>query len=77
MATIKGQSIKNCRTLKSMYDMDSIAMEDSKGNDLRMKVHTIEAMLNEFVFKKAKAKKYTYLEIDWDATNKMRNALDK
>jgi hypothetical protein len=73
---LDGKNIVSVRTLKSMYDQDSVEVRDDKGNFYRLKADVICAMLNEFIFDTITKTKHTYLEIDWDGTDEMRETLN-
>lgn len=66
---VDGNDITCVRTLKTMYDMDSVAVwvGDPTGDnsiEYRIKADVLCACISEFKFKAVPAKKYTYLEID-------------
>lgn len=67
---LSGQRVTNAYTLKTTYDNNSIEII-AQGEVYRMKAGEILSMINEFVFKKTKAKKYTYLTVDWDKTREL------
>lgn len=60
--TVDGQDIKDCHTLGSMYDQNSVGVRVGSIYLYRIKAKDIEKMFKFFNFSERKAKKYTYLE---------------
>lgn len=72
---VKGQKIEDVRTLKSIYDNDCVSCIID-GEFYKIHSKEILKMVNDFVFTKNKKKVHTYLEIDEEATLKMREKTD-
>ena len=60
MEEIDGQEIEGARTLKTMYDQDSIAVTVD-GKEYRIKIDQVCTALGEFVWTVEKKRKYKYL----------------
>ena len=58
---INGQSIKEVRTIKSMYDGDSVNVLIGR-KVYRLPAKEINKIVNEWMFRPIKKKKHTYLE---------------
>ena len=58
---VKGIDLVGARTLKSMYDMDSIEIMDKDKNTYRITATQILSLLQKHDFSQVKAKKYYYL----------------
>lgn len=64
MNKLNGKEIKWCRTLKSMYDNDSIVIITTDEKFYRIKATEILKLLKEVNFKTRKARTHTYLEVN-------------
>ena len=62
---IHGRDLTDVRTLKSMYDMDSVEVMKGK-KPYRIKVTEFMKLVWGVKFTEHKSKKHTYLEVDAD-----------
>lgn len=59
---VDGQDIKDCHTLGSMYDQDSVEVRVGKIYLYRIKAEELEKLFKFFDFEERKSRKYIYLE---------------